>query len=828
MLWSEDSCHWAISNEEIGNRHLAIRIMETLFKDIRYGFRSLLKRPGFTAVAIITLALGIGANSAIFSVVNAVLLRPLPYPQSEQLVNLDGINPQADITESNMSVPDFADWQSQSQAFEYMAGYVTGGALLVTNDETERVRATSVTADFFRLLRVNAGSGRVLQPEDAQKGHDSVVVLSYGLWQRRFGSDPNILGANVRISGTDNTVVGVMPVGFDYPARSELWVPFPLDPAAERRDNRYMNVIARLKPGVPIGQAQAQLDSINQRLAQNYVETNTGWSAQVTNLRERMVGEMRPALLILLGAVAFVLLIACANVANLLLARATVRQKEIAVRTALGASRWRIIRQLLTESVLLSLIGGGIGLLLSLWLTKLLIAISPPNSPRFDEISPDARVFAFTLGLTVLTGIIFGLAPALQASRIDLNERLKDAGRSSGGSGHNRVRSLMMVSEVALSFMLLVGAGLLIKSFMHLREVSPGFNPANVLSVRVAIPGAKYAQGEPRTQVLRQMVERINSLPGVQSSAAVLSLPLGGDTFNVGRGYIREGSAATPEEADGAAYLVTTPDYFRTLNIPLLSGRGFSDQDTEQSTKVLLVNESMARQLWPGESPVGKHITIWRDEKFPREIVGVVGDTKASLDAEAGPQMYVPYAQDANWTGMSLVIRTNGEPRSLANAVRNEIRSVDKGIPVFNVTTMDDVLAISVGPRRSPTVLLAAFAGVALLLAMIGIYGVTSYHVTQRTQEIGIRMALGAQMRDVVKLVLKSGMVLALIGIVTGLVGALALTRLLSSLLFGVKPTDVATFIIVSLCLLVTALLACYLPARRATKVDPLIALRYE
>ena len=802
--------------------------MDTLLKDITYGLRSLWKKPGFTVVAVVTLALGIGANSAIFSVVNAVLLRPLPYPESEYLVIFDGVNPQAGITQSNMSVPDFADWQSQNQVFERMAGFVTGGSLLVSGDETERVRSTGVTAEFFPLMRVGAAQGRALQPEDAQKGRDDVVVLSHELWQRRFGSDPKIIGNNVKLGGRDTTVVGIMPVGFDFPARSELWVPFPLDPVAERRDNRYLNVITRLKPGVPMVQAQAQMDAINQRLAQSYVETNTGWSVQLTGLQERMVGAMRTSLLVLLGAVAFVLLIACANVANLLLARATVRQKEIAVRAALGASRFRIVRQLLTESLLLSLIGGGIGLLLSLWLTKLLIALSPPNTPRFDEIRPDARVFAFTLGLTVLTGLVFGLAPALQAARVDLNERLKEAGRSAGGASHNRLRSLMMVSEIALSFMLLVGAGLLIKSFMHLRDVSPGFNPANVLSVRVAIPSAKYGQGEPRTQILRQLEEQIESLPGVQSAGATLSLPLGGDTFNVGRSYIREGRPMTPEESDGATYLVATPDYFRTMNIPLLSGRGFTDHDTEQTTKVVVVNESMARQLWPGESPLGKRITIWRDEKFPREIIGVVGDTRGSLDTEAGTQMYVPYSQDANWTGMSLVIRTNGEPTSLIAGVRNAIRAVDKGIPLFNVKTMDDVLAISVGPRRTPMVLLTAFAGVALLLAMIGIYGVTSYHVTQRTQEIGIRMALGAQMRDVLKLILKGGMVLALIGIAVGFAGAFALTRLLDSLLFGVKPTDVVTFGVVALCLLGTALLACYLPARKATKVDPLKALRYE
>jgi putative ABC transport system permease protein len=803
--------------------------MEKLLKDIQYGIRSLLKRPGFTAVATLTLALGIGANSAMFSAVNAVLLRPLPFPESERIVAVEGVNPSQGITLSNLSVPDFADWQTQNQVFEQVAGFVSGGSLLVSNDEIERVRGTGVTADFFPLFKRNAQLGRVLQADDSKKDRNPVVVLSYGLWERRFGADRNAIGRQVRIGGKDTTVVGVMPRDFNYPAQSDLWVPLPLDAVTERRDNRYLSVITRLRPGVTLPQAQAQLDTINQRLAQTYNETNSGWGVRLMTLQDRLVGETRASLLLLLGAVAFVLLIACANVANLLLARATARQKEMAVRAALGASRWRIVRQLLTESLLLSTVGGSIGLLLSLWLTRLLIALSPPNSPRFDEIRPDTRVFLFTLTLAVITGLVFGVAPALQASRINLNERLKEGGRSSGaGSGHNRMRSLMLVSEVALSFVLLVGAGLLIKSFMRLREVSTGFNPANVLSVRISLPGAKYPQGEPRVQMLRQTVAHISSLPGVRTAGAVLSLPLSGDTFNVGRAYIREGRPATPEESGNAAYLVTTPDYFRTLEIPLLAGRVYTDQDTEQAPKVVIVNESLARQLWPGESPVGKRITIWRDEKFAREIVGVVGDTKPSLAEEAGPQMYVPYAQDSNWTGMSLVIRTNNDPAGLTSAVRSEIRSLDKGIPVYNVKTMNDVLATSVGPRRTPMLLLSAFAGVALLLALIGIYGVTAYHVTQRTHEIGIRMALGAQMSDVVKLVLKGGMALALIGTGLGLVGAFALTRLMSGLLFGVQPTDKLTFVVVSLCLLATALAACYLPARKATKVDPLVALRYE
>jgi putative ABC transport system permease protein len=803
--------------------------METLIKDIRYGVRSLLKHPGFTLIAVITLSLGIGANSAMFSTVNAVLLQPLRYPESERIVLLEGVNPAAGITQSNMSIPDFADWQQQNQAFEQLAGFVSGGSLLTSGDETERVRGTGVTTDFFPLFRTAAIRGRTVQLEDAEKGRDPVVVLSYGLWQRRFGAAENVIGSKVTLGGKSTTIVGVMPAAFDFPGQSELWVPYPIDAAAERRDNRFFSVVGRLKPGVPIAQAQAALDTINQRLAQSYVETNSGWSVRVINLQERLVGSMRKSLLVLLGAVAFVLLIACANVANLLLARGTARQKEIALRAALGASRWRVVRQLLTESLLLSVIGGGIGLTLSFWLTKLFISVSPPNTPRFDEIKPDARVFIFTLGLTVLTGIIFGLVPALQASRTDLSGGLKEGGRTgSGGSHHKRLRSLMMVSEIALSFMLLVGAGLLIKSFMRLRDVSPGFTPENVLTMRISMPSAKYPEGEPRVQVLRQTLEKLKTLPGVQSTGAVLSLPLGGDTFNVGRSYIREGRPATPEESVNAGYLVATPDYLRALQIPLVAGRTFSDQDTEQTTKVLIVNETMARQLWPGESPLGKRITIWRDEKFPREIVGVVGDTKQSLDTEAGRQMYVPYAQDSGWNGMSLVIRTSADPLNTVAAARNEIRSLDKGIPVFNLKTMNDVLATSVAPQRMSMLLLTAFAAVALLLAMIGIYGVTAYYVTQRTQEIGIRIALGAQVGDVMKLVLKNGMALAAIGVALGLAGAFALTRLMSSLLFAVKPTDTATFVIVSVCLLVTALLASYLPARRATKVDPLVALRYE
>ena len=801
--------------------------MEILYKDIRYAIRSLLRKPGFVAIAVITLGLGIGANTAMFTVVNAVLLRPLSFPESEQLVFLEGVNPDKGITQSNVSIPDIVDWQKQSQSFESIAGYVVGGVLLTSGDETERVRAAGVSDDFFRMFRTNAMLGRVIRPDDTPEGREAVVVLSHGLWQRRFGSDPNIIGTKVTISGESTTIVGVMPPGFDYPAQSEAWAPFALDPKDQPRDNRFVSVTTRLKPGVTIDQAQAELDMISQRLSQSYAETNTGWGVKLTNLRARLVGNLRTSLFILLGAVALVLLIACANVANLLLARAAFRQKEIAVRTALGASRLRIVRQLLTESLLLSVVSGFIGLLLSIWLTSLLIAINPPNSPRFDEIGFDANVFLFTLAVTIFTAFLFGLAPALQLSRPAMNETLKEGGRQ-GSFARNRTGSVLMVTEIAFSFMLLVGAGLLIKSFVRLSEIDPGFNPDNVLTMRMTLPSGKYKQGEPRAQIYSQILESVKSTPGVESAGATLSLPLGGDTYQVGRSVIREGRPETPNEATNAMFVAVTPDYFRTLQIPLKSGRLFVDTDNFQSPKVIIINERMARELWPGENVIGRNIKVWRDEKFPREIVGVVGDVKPSLDEEARTQMYVPYAQDGTWGSLSLAVRTNGEPTALSGAVRNAVRSVEKGVPLYNLKTMDDVVATSAAPHRTPMLLFTAFAGVAMLLAMLGIYGITTYYVTQRTHEIGIRMALGAQLRDVLRLVLSRGMLLAVVGVGVGLVGAFLLTRFLTTMLFGVQPVDPLTFGAVSVVLIAVALIACLIPARRATKVDPVIALRYE
>jgi putative ABC transport system permease protein len=797
--------------------------METLLKDLRYGVRSFLKRPGFLVIAVSTLALGIGATTAMFTVVNSVLLRPLIFPEPEQIVVFDGIS--GGMRRAPGSVPDFADWQQQSQSFEQIAAIIQGGLLLKLGDEAEVLRSARVSREFFPLFRTNPIYGRLLQPGDFTENSEPAVI-SYALWQRKFGGSPTVLNSKVNIGG-NTIIVGIMPPGFNYPDDTEVWWALPLNPAASARDDRFLEVIARLKANVPMAQAQAEMDTINQRLAQSYPVTNSYWGVRLVALQERFVGQLRTSLLMLLGAVAFVLLIACTNVANLLLARAAYRQQEIAVRTALGASRWRVVRQLLTESMMLSLVSGVLGLGLSLWLIKLLIAITPPHTPRMDEIRIDLRVFLFTLGVTVLAGVLFGLFPALQTSRPNLNEMLKDSGRRGADSGsRNRVGSLLIVSEIALSFMLLAGAGLLIKSFLNLRQINLGFNPDHVLAMRLELPVSKYKVGEPQVQAYKQLIDSIKATPGVQSAGAVLSLPLKGDQFNLARAVIREGRPMTPEEAVSARHLPVAGDYFQTLQIPLKAGRFFTDHDNLQSTKVVIVNEKLARELWPNENPIGRRFTIWRNEEFLREVVGVVGDTKVdSLDQEPENQMYIPHAQEPRWA-LSLVVRTAGKPAALAESVRAAIRAVDKDVSTYNLKTLNDVVSTSAAPRRVPMLLLSAFAGVAMLLAMLGIYGVTSYYVTQRTHEIGVRMALGAQIADVLKLVVRRAMLFASIGIGVGIAGAVAITRYMATLLFGVKPIDVITFVGVALMLAVVVLIACVVPARRAAKIDPLEALR--
>jgi putative ABC transport system permease protein len=803
--------------------------MRTLVQDLRYGFRMLWKSPGFTIVAVITLALGIGANTAIFSVVNSVLLRPLPYPDADRLVYLQAVNPAKGITDSNISPPDFADWKNQNQTFEDMTAFLTGGAILSGDTEPERVPAAYVTASFLPVLGVKPAIGRNFLLEEDREGNDRVAIISHALWQRRFGADPGVVGRQINVGGESATVIGVMPADFEFMQPVDMWRPLAVEMTKERRDNRYLQVLARLKPGVSIEQAQTQINTITERLSQSYVETNSNWGARLTGLHDLMVAGVRPALLLLLGAVGFVLLITCANVANLLLARAAARQKEIAVRAALGASRLRVVRQLLTESLLLSTVGGGVGLLLGIWLTDFLVSISPANTPRLETVHLDGRVLLFTLAVTFLIGLLFGLAPAWQASRVNLNEALKEGGRGfSEGWRRNRVRKVLVVSEVALSLMLLIGAGLLVKSFLLLRGTDAGFDAENVLTMRVSLPSLKY-KGKQKAEFFERLAERVAQLPGVESVGATLSLPLNGSNISVGRSFIPDGRPLTPEESINARYSVTTPGYFGAMKIPLVAGRQFTERDREDAPQVVIVNETLARRYFPNENAIGKRIKIWRDEQFPREIVGVVGDTKATvLEDEATPQMYVPHAQDPSWGGMSLVVRSSSKPVALTSAVRAAVLSLDPDQPVFSIKTMEDVVAASVATRRISMLLLSGFAGLALLLAALGVYGLISYSIAQRTHEIGLRMALGAQSRDVLGLVLRQGMSLVLVGVCLGLVAAFALTRVMKSLLYEVSATDPLTFAGVALLLIVVALVACLIPARRAMRVDPMVALRYE
>ena len=805
--------------------------MNTLLHDIRYGVRMLLKHKGFSAVAIIALGLGIGANTAIFSLVNGVLLRPLPFPNSDRIIYFEGKNPAAGITDSNISYLDFTDWSQQTDLFASTAAYWTGNADLSGDGaEPEAVPRAGVTTGFFSVLGVQPVLGRAIVPEDDKPasfngGRGTVAIISHGLWKRRFGSDPAIIGRVVQMKSRPLTVIGVMPPGFEYPEQTQIWVNSAVNLSEEPRDNRAWSAIARLNSNVDLKQAQTRVSGINARLDKQFHETNKGWDVSLWTLHERLVREVKPSLLALLGAVGLVLLIACANVANLLLARSAARQKEIAIRAAMGASRTRVLRQMLTESILLSAIGGIAGLILSIWLTDVLMSMLPESAPRLEHIGIDYRVLAFALGVSALTGILFGIVPALQASKLDVTSALKEGGRS--GEGHRRTsaRSLLLIGEVALSLMLLVGAGLLIKSFLRLQEIRPGFNAHNVLIANLALPYPKY-QYEQFEEFFRQLKERLEAAPGVQAAGGSMNLPLNASGYAIGRGFIPEGRPLTVDENRDAMFSSITGDYFRALQIPLLSGRTFELRDNADAPKVVIINETIAKRHFgsPAEA-IGKRLSIWRDEKFMREIVGVVGDTKTgSLTGEGGAQIYVPNAQ-ARENFMGLVIRTAGDPAAFATTLRHEVQALDKDQPIYNVRTMDDVVMNSLGTRRVSMQLFAVFAIAALLLAAIGIYGVMAYTVTQRTQEIGIRMALGAQRSDVLGLVVRQGMTLAAIGVVAGLAGAFSLTRVMASLLFNVRPDDPTTYLAISFLLIVVAFLACYLPARRAAKLDPVIAL---
>ena len=811
--------------------------MDTFFRDIRYGVRMLIKNPVFTMIAVISLALGIGANTAVFSVVNAVLLKSLPFKDPETLVLIWGDSASEDRLKqrNQLSATDVADFRKQATSFEDVSTFTGWNPIMSGDTEAERVPAIQVGDGFFKVMGGTPLLGRVFVPEEQEEGKDFVIVLGYGLWQRRYNSDPSVVGKTVLLNSRPYTIVGVMgpdfhplPPSLVFP-QGQFYRPIAEPYSEAERDARHVRAVGRLKPGVNIDQARADIVTIARRLEQEHPTTNKNQSATVVSITEDTVGSFKLTLWLVFGAVVFVLLVACANVANLLLARATARGREITIRAAIGASRIRLIRQLLTESIILALLGGAVGLLLAAWGTKLIESMASRINPAFNNISIDSSTLLFTVIASVTTGILFGLAPALPISNPNLASWLKD-GRSAGGSStRNRLRNTLVIAEVALTLVLLVCAGLLIRTVIRLRKVDTGFNGNNVLTMSIGLPGAKYPKPESIVSFYKETTDRIAALPGVKAAGITSVLPLS-DNFD-GRGLIVEDYPKPEGEEITVDLYVVTAGYLTAMEIPLQKGRPILEHDTADSEKVALINETMANQLWPNQDPIGRRVKFFGTQQRPepwRTIVGIVSDvSQYSLDQKPPMQIYLPHSQFPT-SSNTIVVKSENDPGSVLPAVRREILAIDKDQAVYNVVTLQQLHSDALSLRRFFMLLLISFAALTLSLAAVGIYGVMSYVVTQRTQEIGIRVALGARTADVMVLVVKGGLTLVLVGIVAGVIIAFAVTRLMESVLFGVTPTDTLTFVAGSMGLALVAAIACYIPARRATKVDPLVALRYE
>ena len=810
-------------------------MIDTLYKDVRYGLRSLLRRPGVTMIALVTLALGIGVNTAIFSAVDSVLLRPLPFKDSERLVSIWEQGLSSGVKQNEVAPANFFDLRNQTQAFEGIGAHGPQDINLTGDGEPERLSGELVTANVLSLLGVQPALGRTFLANEDQPGQHRVVVLSDALWQRRFNRDSSIVNRSITLNGQSFTVVGVMPRGFFYPEReTELWIPWAMEPEqASGRGDHYLRLVARLRSGATIQQASADVASIGARLAAEYPKTNEGLSFIVNSLHKDYAGDLRLPMLILFAAVGLVLLIACANVANLLLAQATTRRKEIAIRIALGARRWTIVRQLLVESLLLAGAGGLLGVLGAFWGLEALSKLLPDSLSKLQNVSIDARVLLFTLGVSVLTAVVFGGVPALLAARAKPGETLGDVARdAAGGSSGRHVRRVLIVSEVALAVVLLVGAGLLIRSFQLLRQVNTGFNTENLLTMSMVLPMPKYREPEARRAFYDEVLQRVNEIPGVESAGVITFLPLSFNGMNFS--FSVEGQTSPGDmKLPFALYRVVSPDYFRAMGIALQRGRFFEGSDNADSQPVIMISQRLAEQYWPGQDPTGKRLKIGPlDSPNPwLTVVGVVGDVRqAGLYGDPRMDLYAPYAQERRGfvTPRNLVLRTKGDATAVAGAVRQAVWAVDKDQPISNVRTMDEVFAAAISRERFQALMLGLFAALALVLACVGLYGLIAYAVAQRTHEIGVRMALGAQPSDVLRLVLRQGMGLTIAGLIVGIAIGSVATPVLTDMLFGVTPRDPLTFIGVPVLLLLVAFLACYIPARRATRIDPLVALRCE